>query len=235
VPEYPITDWIPTHATVEMQRYPQPGDPNPAVRVGVVSAGGGKTVWVSLPIRAGQDYIPRFGWVDAKTVWVETLARDQKHRDIFFADAETGLAHVVLQLTDDKFINGEYDIWVGSGSIVLTNWGDGHNHLYLYSYDATDTAHAIAKQERQLTQGDFEVGDVFRVDLAGKLIDYASNESSSLDQQLWQVSFAGERKRLTAGAGTHTGNFAPAGSAFVERQSSRMEPPMIRLCAEAGK
>jgi len=38
VPEYPVTDWIPTHATVEMQRYPQPGDPNPAVRVGVVSA-----------------------------------------------------------------------------------------------------------------------------------------------------------------------------------------------------
>ena len=29
VPQYPITDWIPTHATVDMQRYPQPGDPNP--------------------------------------------------------------------------------------------------------------------------------------------------------------------------------------------------------------
>jgi dipeptidyl-peptidase-4 len=103
VPEYPITDWIPTHATVDVQRYPQPGDPNPAVRVGVVSAQGGKTVWVSLPFRAGQDYIPRFGWVDAKTVWIETLARDQRHRDIYFADADTGLAHAVLQLTDDKF------------------------------------------------------------------------------------------------------------------------------------
>ena len=30
VPEYPIEDWIPTHATVDRQRYPQPGDPNPA-------------------------------------------------------------------------------------------------------------------------------------------------------------------------------------------------------------
>ena len=29
VPEYPITDWIPTHAAVDMQHYPQPGDPNP--------------------------------------------------------------------------------------------------------------------------------------------------------------------------------------------------------------
>ena len=235
VPEYPITDWIPSHATVEVQRYPQPGDPNPTVRVGVVSAQGGKTVWVNLPIRAGQDYIPRFGWVDAKTLWIETLARDQRHRDLYFADAETGQAHVVLQLTDDKFINDRYDVWVGSGSIVLTNWSDGHNHLYLYSYDPNDTAHASAKLDRQLTQGDFEVGEVFRVNLAGKLIDYASNENSQLDQQLWQVNFAGERKQLSAGAGTHSANFAPAGSAFVERQSSRMEPPTIRICAEAGQ
>ena len=240
VPEYPITDWIPTHATVEVQRYPQPGDPNPAVRVGVVSASGGKTLWVSLPIRAGQDYIPRFGWVDAKTVWVETLTRDQKHRDIYFADAETGQVHVVLQLTDDKFINDEYDVWVGGGSIVLTNWADGHTHLYLYSYDPAITSHATAKLVRQLTQGDFEVSEVYRVDLAGKLISYASNEESALedsklDQQLWQVNFNGERKQLSAGAGTHVGNFAPVGSAFVEKQSSRMEPPTIRLCAETGK
>src|ERR1039458_6848353 len=124
VPEYPITDWIPTHATVETQRYPQPGDANPSVRVGVVSArdpDGGKTVWVSLPLRAGQDYIPRFGWVDAKTLWIETLTRDQKHRGIYFADAKTGQAHAALQLSDDKFFNDKYDVLVGDGSIVLTH------------------------------------------------------------------------------------------------------------------
>ena len=68
MPEYPITDWIPTHATVDKQRYPQPGDLNPDVRVGVVSAKGGKVSWVHVPIEQGQDYIPRFGWVDRKTL-----------------------------------------------------------------------------------------------------------------------------------------------------------------------
>ena len=63
VPQYPLTDWIPTHAQVELQRYPQPGDANPQVRVGVVSAHGGKTAWIGIPIKEG-DYIPRFGWVD---------------------------------------------------------------------------------------------------------------------------------------------------------------------------
>jgi dipeptidyl-peptidase-4 len=235
VPQYPIADWIPTHATVDLQRYPQPGDPNPAVRVGVVSAEGGQTVWVVLPIRAGQDYIPRFGWVDAKTLWIETLTRDQKRRDLYFADAVTGQAHALLQLSDDKFFDDKYDVTVGGGSIVLTHWADGHNHLYLYSYDAADPAHATAELERQLTQGDFEVSEVYRVDTASKFVDYASNEGNPLDEQVWQVNFNGARKRLSAGAGHHGASFAPTGSAFVDTQSSRMEPPSIRLCAEAEK
>ena len=35
-PQYPITDWIPDARKVEWQRYPQPGDPNPDVHLGVV-------------------------------------------------------------------------------------------------------------------------------------------------------------------------------------------------------
>jgi dipeptidyl-peptidase 4 len=235
VPLSPITDWIPTHARVELQRYPQPGDPNPDVRVGVVSAGGGKTVWVKLPILAGQDYIPRFGWVDRKTLWIEALTRDHKHRDLYFADAGTGQARAVLQLTDDKFIDDNYDVSVGMGTIVLTNWTDGHNHLYLYSYDEGNPTGAAAKLERQLTKGDFEVGEVFSVDHADKVVRFASNEGNPLEQQIWQVGFDGERKQLSEGPGFHVGNFAPAGGAFVERQSTRLEAPALSMCQAAGK
>ncbi len=31
------------------------------------------------------------------------------------------------------------------------------------------------------------------------------------------------------------GNFAPAGGAFVDRQSARIDPPTLRLCQAAGK
>ncbi len=235
VPQYPIEDWIPTHAQVDSQRFPQPGDPNPEVRVGVVSVDGGKTVWVKLPIHPGQDYIPRFGWADHRTLWIETLTRDHKHRDLYFADAATGQAHLALQLADSKFIDENYNISVGSGNIVLTDWADGHNHLYLYSYDQADSAKSTAKLERQLTKGDFEVGEVLRVDAVGKLIDYASNEGNPLEQQLWQVSFAGERRQLSSGAGRHEGAFAPAGDAFTDKHSTRLEPPTMSLCEAAGK
>jgi dipeptidyl-peptidase-4 len=235
VPEYPITDWIPTHAKVDVQRYPQPGDPNPEIRVGVVSANGGKTSWMKVPIHEGDDYIPRFGWADHKTLWVETVTRDHKHRNLYFADSITGQAHQVLELTDEKFVDDNYDVSVGYGTIVLTNWTDGHNHLYLYSYDKDNPQAGAAKLERQLTKGDFEVGDVLGVDHAGKMIHFASNEGNPLEQQLWQVSFDGERKQLTAMPGTHEGNYAPMGGGFVDKQSTIVDPPTLRLCQSAEK
>ena len=235
VPLYPITDWIPTHAKVQLQRYPQPGDNNPDVRVGVVGADGGKTAWVKLPIRAGQDYIPRFGWVDRRTLWIETLTRDHKHRDIYFADAATGQSHPVLQLSDDKFVDDNYNVLVADGNIVLSNWSDGHNHIYLYSYDAGNLATTAAKLERQLTKGDFDVASIYRADHAHKLVYYTSNEGNVLEQQIWQVSFDGERKQLSAGAGSHEGTFSPTSGDFAEKSSSRMNPPTLQLCQSGRK
>ena len=88
VPMYPIEDWMPRHATLDGQRYPQVGDPNPAVRIGVVSAGGGATKWIEVPLSANNDYIPRFGWIDANTLYIEVLTRDQKTLNFYFADAK---------------------------------------------------------------------------------------------------------------------------------------------------
>ena len=235
VPEYPITDWIPVHATINPQHYPQPGDPNPDVRVGVVGSKGGKTIWMKVPIHPAQDYIPRFGWVNPRILWIETVSRDQKHREIFFADSATGQVHSVLKLSDDNFLDANYDVYVAHGIIVLTSWSDGNNHLYLYSYPENQTDTPSAKLERQLTKGEFQVGQVYRVDPEKKLVCFASNEGSPLEQQIWQVNFDGERKQLTAGAGNHDVNFAPSGTSFTDRYSSRMSPPTMQLCEVGGK
>src|SRR4051812_32428837 len=197
VPEYPLVDWIPVHAKITPQRYPQPDDLNPDARVGVVSAGGGKTVWMRIPLRAGSDHIPRFGWVDHKTLWVETLTRDHKHRNLYFADAGSGQAHLVLELIDDKFLDENYDVEVGNGRVLLTNWSDGHNHIYMYQYDAGHTGSATAKPEKQLTSGDFEVTGISAVDWNRKLIYFESNQGNALGQQIWQAGFDGKLKAIT--------------------------------------
>jgi dipeptidyl-peptidase-4 len=234
VPEYPITDWIPVHPTVDKQRYPQPGDPNPEVRVGVVSAGGGKTVWIKVPFKAGDDYIPRFGWIDHKTVWVQTLTRDHKHKNLYFADAQNGQSKLVLEQKDDKFFDEKYDLTVSDQKIVLTSWADGHTHLYLYSYDVNNPLGGPLKLERQLTKGEFEVGEVLSVDAGRKLVYYSSNEGKPTEEQLWQVGFDGERKQLTTTPGVHSGNFAPIGGSYVDRFSTRLTPTSESLCHGGG-
>jgi dipeptidyl-peptidase-4 len=236
VPEYPITDWIPVHPTVDNQRYPQPGDPNPDVRVGIVNANGGKTTWIKLPggFKGGDDYIPRLGWVDRKTVWVETLTRNQKHQSIYFADIATGQAKLVLEQTDDKFLNDKYDVHVGDGQMVTTSWADGHTHIYLYGYNAANPLESAAKLERQLTKGDFDVDSVLGVDQERKMVYYSSNEGQVQEQQLWQVSLAGEQKQLTHSPGVHSGSFAPKGGGFVDRASSRLSPTSVSLCQPDG-
>ena len=229
VPQYPITDWIPTHALVDWQRYPQPGDANPEVQVGVVSAKGGKTTWMNIPIHTG-DYIPRFGWVNRSTLWVETVSRDHKHRALYFTGVDAGDARKMLEISDDKFLDEDYDVTVGDGAVVLTSWSDEHTHLYLYSYDSASPLKTDAKLDKQLTQGDFEVGDVYSVDPARKVVDYASNEGNPLEQQIWEVNFGGQRTQLSAGTGFHDASFAPGGGAFTDKYSTRATTPVVRIC-----
>jgi dipeptidyl-peptidase 4 len=229
VPQYPLTDWIPNHATVDWQRFPQPGDTNPEVHVGVVGEKGGKTTWVKLPLQPG-DYVPRFGWVDRKTVWIETLTRDHKHRAVFFADADQGDARQMLEVSDEKFLDENYDVNVGDGAIVLSSWSDGHTHLYLYNYDSDHPFAAGAQLKRQLTKGDFEVGDVYNVDTVHKFVDYASNEGNLLDQKIWQVNFAGDRRQLSAGEDFHQATFSPSGAAFTDKFSATTQAPELRVC-----
>ena len=235
VPEYPLVDWISVHAKMIPQRYPQPGDLNPEVRVGVVSASGGKTAWMRIPLHEGHDYIPRFGWTDRHNLWVETLSRDHKRRDIYFADASSGQAHLVLELIDEKFLDDNYEVTADRGNIILTHWSDGHNHIYLYSYDAGHMGMATAKLERQLTKGEFDVSTVGSIDWGKKLVDYASNQGNVLDQQLWEVSFGGELKALTTTPGHHDGSFGGEGGAFVDTFSARMSTPELSLCREPGQ
>ena len=203
VPQYPITDWIPTHATIDSQRYPQPGDPNPAVRVGIVAAKGGKTKFIEVPFSVNNDYIPRFGWMDANTVYLEVLTRDQQHLNLYFADARSGKTRLVYTDSDSKYLNFSSDLHVlPGGQFLLTSWRDGHTHLYLYRFDEHNPLAADATLVRQITSGDYEVEDVESIDAKSETVFYTSNEGSPLENNLWSVKLDGSGKaEADVGAG----------------------------------
>src|SRR5216117_2825679 len=144
VQAYPIVDWLPTHAKLDMEKYPKAGDPNPNVRIGVISSGGGKPKWISLTEE--QDiYIPRFGWVRDGLLWAEVLNRTQDSMNLYFVDAHSGRSRKVLaEGTPDAWINLLDDFRITDGRLILKSgdrfvwpsWRDGHTHLYLYSFDS---------------------------------------------------------------------------------------------------
>ncbi len=236
VPEYPITDWIPLHATVDKQRYPQPGDPNPVVRVGVIKEQGSKVVWIKLPIADGDDYIPRFGWIDPETLWIETLARDHKHRSIYFADAQHGQAKLAYSETDEKFFDDKYDVEFIPGEFYLTSWRDGHTHIYRYGFDqghpmGGEGASPVARLLNQVTSGDYEVLSIESILDASKTIYYVSNEGDPLRAQVWSIKADGTGKqKLSTSAGVHEPKFAPSSPTFVDGASDRVTPPQYSVC-----
>jgi dipeptidyl-peptidase 4 len=237
VPEYPLVDWIPTHPTTDQQRYPQPGDPNPDVRVGVVSITGGATQWIKLPLSPGDDYIPRLGWVNDHIVWVETLTRDHKHFGIWFADARTGEARQVISETAEKFFDESYDVTflTQSPQVIVTSWRDGFTHMYLYTYDAAAPLASDARLNGEVEKGDYEVDEVEGVNESAKTIFYRSNQGDPLQKQIWAVRYDGTGKhQVSVSHGYHKGTVAPNGAFFADEASDTIVPPTMSVCNAAG-
>jgi len=235
VPVYPITNWLPTHASVDMEKYPQAGDPNPVVRLGVVSASGGKTRWISLATDP-EVYIPRFGWVRDGLVWAQVLNRAQDTMDLYFVDAHSGKSRKVLtETTPDAWINVNNDFTVlrsGDG-FLWSSWRDGTTQLYLYSFEKDNPLGSEAKLERQLTQGKFEMLGVERVD--DGVVYFSCNKDDPRQRQLYSVKLDGSgMQRVSREDGTHTPSFADDGKHYVDNFSALMTPPRMSVCAAGG-
>ena len=111
VTRYPILDMSSPLGETVYTRFPQAGEANPIVRVGVVSARGGDTKWMDT----GSDtdvYLPRVVWLpDSSRVAIERLNRAQTQLDLLFSDAANGATRTVLTDTDKYWINLGDDLY----------------------------------------------------------------------------------------------------------------------------
>jgi dipeptidyl-peptidase 4 len=83
-PVYPAPDLRAFPAVAEPQRYPQAGDPNSDVMLGVVPAGGGQTRWMDVSGTRHQFLLARVNWMrDSRTLAVQRLTRVQDRLDLF--------------------------------------------------------------------------------------------------------------------------------------------------------
>ena len=238
VPTYPITNWIPTHPTVDNEKYPKVGDPNPVVKLGVVESDKGKVHWISLTTDE-EAYIPRFGWVRDGVIWAEVLNRSEDKMDLYFIDAKSGRSRIVLTETAPgawfEFDHAEVRFLKSAGGFLWPSWRDGNMHLYFYSFDKQNPMGADAKLERQLTHGDFEVLGIGGVDEAAGTVFFSSNQGDPRQRHLFSVKLDGTGlQQLTRDEGLSNGNFSEDGKHYEQIFVGPMTAPRMSLCAVGG-
>ena len=229
-PVYPHEDLRGLKPIYEPQRYPQAGENNPDVRVGVVAARGGSTRWMDVGGNRGDSLIARVGWTpDSENVYVVRTNRVQNKLELLSAAAESGKVSRLLEETDNFWVNVQGDpVFLSGGKQFLwLSERDGFRHLYLYSTGA--------KQPRQLTQGSWEATGIAGVDEAAGRVYYTSNETNPLERQFYSIGLTGQGKtRLTSGSGTHSIAMGPGGHFYLDTFSSVSSPPSTTLHAGDG-
>ncbi len=230
-PIYPHEDLRGPRAIYEPQRYPQAGDNNPDVRVGVVSARGGNTRWLDVDGKRQESLIARVGWTpDSKNIYIERTNRIQDKLELFLADAGSGKTSRIIEETDKYWVNVQDDpVFVNGGQQFLwLSERDGFRHIYSYSING--------KQLRQLTKGPWEVTGIAGVDESAGRVYFTSSETSPLERQFYSVKMTGEDKqRLSAGAGTHAIAMGPGGRFYLDTFSSVSSPPRTTVHAGDGR
>ena len=137
-PVVPHEDVLKARAMYEPERYPQAGENNANVHVGVVAATGGRTRWYDVGDTRDSYLIARAGWMpNSRSLYVLRFNRVQNHDELFSIDLESGAHTTIFQESDLYWINLKGDIqFLADGKRFLwTSERDGWRHIYLYSND----------------------------------------------------------------------------------------------------
>jgi dipeptidyl-peptidase 4 len=227
---FSIVDHIPRLQEVDNTPYPQPGDPNPGVKLGVINVAGGSTRWVDTFKYDGMDFlIVRVGWTpDGAKVCYQIQNREQTWLDLNYADPKTGVSTTLFRETSKTWvaINGEPE-WLKDGSFLWLSERSGWNHLYHYSADG--------KLIRQVTDGKWEIQNLEAVDETGSLIYFTATEHSPIALHGYRIKIDGTGlTRITLAEGNHSINFNPTCSLFIDNRSDVLTPTQVGVFRSDG-
>ncbi len=218
------------HGHIEATPYPNPGDPNPKVKMGVADISTGKTTWIKTDYNVDQYIAWPFWTPDSKKLAIQVLNRDQNVINIILADPLTGDFTGIYTESRKTWVEFHQDIYVmknGSGFILRSYRNDWEN-LYYYGWNG--------KLISQLTNFNFRVTGINRVDEDLKLVYFSATGTESTDAHEFRVGLDGKNLlQITAGNGTHNLSISPKGTYFIDTWSSIMSPGSIIAYDKKGK
>lgn len=251
VPLVPLTRYETLHLEPEMQRYPKAGDPNPVVRVGLISVEGRQgdkktrrqgdkerlltlnsrpsTTWLDT----GSDtdiYIAGFQWTPDNQLLVQRIPRLQNKLNLLRFGPASGESTTLLTESDAAWVDARGAItFVGdTGEWLWPSDRDGYNHLYLYDRDGNLL--------RQLTSGAWDVDTLLGVDAEQRTVFFSAGRQGVQAREVWSVSLdGGEPAQISQTSGFNRALFSPDGKQMLNTVSSRSTPPQTDLRQADGR
>jgi dipeptidyl aminopeptidase/acylaminoacyl peptidase len=230
VKRFTIADPIPNAGGVEATPYPKVGDPNPTVKIGVVSAGGGEPTFLDLSGYPPEStLISRVGWLpgskyvfayvqDRQQTWLDFLTWPDPRSKPVKLFRETTKAWVE-DLGEPKFLK--------DGSFLVHSERTGWKHMYHYGADG--------KLIRPVTGGEWEARTIDRVDEDQGYVYFSGTKDGPTRSHFYRAKLDGSGvERVTPSGGTHAVTMAPKGPLYVDRFSDDETPQRSVLC-EVGK
>ncbi|WP_050436231.1 S9 family peptidase [Chondromyces crocatus] len=229
---HPIVGFRGGQPDLMQQRYPEAGGRNPQVRAGILDLKTRRTSWLTWPKgkEAEERYLVRFTWSpDSKSLWFQSLDREQKHLALLRADAATGATSEVLGQSSKTWIDpGELRFLERSPRFLWTTAVDGHDHLSLHE---VGTGARVA----QLTSGSWDVNAIKGVDEEKGQVLFTGSRDTPLENHLYVVPLAGgEPKRLTTEHSDHAVAVSRNGSGWTDMHSAVDRPPQVEIRAADG-
>jgi dipeptidyl-peptidase-4 len=228
VPAFPIQDYLPVHNTVEYQRYPLAGDPNPRISLHVVDLRTGAMRMLYDGARR-DEYLVSFVWTpDGTSVLQEILDRPQRHLRLELFSRDGRDRRVVLREVDPRFVD------VQPAPVFLN---DGRRFVWLSQRGGMQTAALVDLQtgtERELERK-YPVASIVRVDDRSGVVYVSALAPERRSLALVAVPLSGGTSRIvTPEVGWHTIAMPRKGDAYVDTFSSFTHPPCVTIRRLSG-
>jgi dipeptidyl-peptidase 4 len=227
VEQVPVVGYRDRKADVMMQRYPAAGGKNPVVRVGMIELATRRTTFVDFPAGADKErYVARFAWgPDGRTLFFQTLSRDQKRLELVRVDAGGGAARVLATETSPAYVEFQkVHVLEQSPRLLWLRDRGGYRHIDLLD---GGTGSRIA----QVTSGNWDVDSIAGVDEEQGRVLFIATKDSPVERHLYAAPLASpsEPVRLTVEPGRHDVHKDERGPGWVDLHSAFDRPPHVAV------
>ncbi|MBS4063392.1 MAG: DPP IV N-terminal domain-containing protein [Chitinophagaceae bacterium] len=233
VPMFPIYSEEGQHGFIEQTRYPKAGDKNPEVKVGVVNADGGNTVWADFNEKDDQYFGLPYWKPNGSALWIQWAPRSQDNLKIYEMNLTDGSKKEVYDEKQKTWVtlegNSRISFLKNGKQFILESDASGWDHLYLH--DMT------GKRINAITSGNYRVTAVNLVDEKNQIVYFTCRKDNSARYDLYKVKFDGTGlTRLSFGDYTHRNiQLSPNGTYFITTYSNTSTPDVMALVNNKGK